>query len=109
MASLFQSGMYGAINTYENPPNGFYVIKFISEAYALQNNATIYGKFISAGELFVKAQYLFSMQENTNWYCKQQPMQQTIIVPTRTVLHPRLDVILIRYIQDIPKNLCSSN
>ena len=109
MASSVQSSMYGAIKTADNTPNVFYVIKFISEAYALQNNATIYGKFISAGELFVKAQYLFSVQENTNWYCKQQPLQQTIIVPTLTVLHPRLDVILIRYIQDIPKNLCSSN
>ena len=49
------------------------------------------------------------MQENTNWYWKQQPLQQTIIVPTRTILHPRLDVIIIRYVQDIPKNLCSRN
>ena len=47
------------------------------------------------------------MQENTNWYWKQQPLQQTIIVPTRTILHPRLDVITIRYVQDIPKNVCN--
>ena len=40
---------------------GLYVIKFISEAYTLQNNTTIDGKVISAGELVVKAQYLCSM------------------------------------------------
>ena len=45
------------------------------------------------------------MQENTNWYCNQQPLQQTIIVTTRIILHPRLDVITIRYVQDIHKNL----
>ena len=48
------------------------------------------------------------MQENTNWYWKKQPMQQTIIVPTHKILHPRLDVIVIIYVQDIPKNLCNN-
>ena len=37
MASLFQSGMYGAIDTDDTTTNGFYVIKFLSEAYKLQN------------------------------------------------------------------------
>ena len=49
MASLVQSGMYCAINTNDNTSNGFYVIKFISEACTLKNNTTIDGKFISAG------------------------------------------------------------
>ena len=56
MASLVQSGMYDAINTDDTKINGFYVIQFISEAYTLQNNTQIDRKFISAGELFVKAQ-----------------------------------------------------
>ena len=46
------------------------------------------------------------MQENTNWYWKQQPLQQTIKVPTRTILHPRLKFIIIRYVQNIPKTIC---
>ena len=45
------------------------------------------------------------MQENTNWYWKQQPFQQTIVVPTRTILNSHLEVIIIRYVQDIPKNI----
>ena len=49
------------------------------------------------------------MQENNNWYRKQQPLQHTIIVPTRTIIHPRIEVIIIRYVQDIPKKLCGSN
>ena len=44
MASLVQSGMYGDINTDDTTKNGFYVIKFIPEAYKLQNNTTIDGK-----------------------------------------------------------------
>ena len=62
MASLFQSGMYGVINIDETTTNGFYVIKFISEAYTLQNNTQIDGQVISDGELVVKAQYLFSIK-----------------------------------------------
>ena len=54
--------MYGAINTDENTTNGFYVIQFLSEAYKLQNNTTIDVQVIYAGEIFVKAQYLCSIQ-----------------------------------------------
>ena len=72
-------------------------------------NTTIYGQVIYAGEIVVKAQYLCSIEEKTNWYWKQQPLQQTIIFLTRTILHTRLDVIIIRYVKDIPKNICSRN
>ena len=99
--------MYGDITTYDTIANESYFIKFISEAYTLQNNIKIDGKVISAGELVFKSQYLCYIQENTKWYCKQQPLQHTIIVPTRTILHPRLDVILIIDVQDIPNNVCN--
>ena len=49
------------------------------------------------------------MQENTNWCWKQQPLQHTIIVPTRTITHPRLEVIIIRYVQEIHQKICSMN
>ena len=107
MASLVKSGMYVAINTCDTTKNGFYVIQFISESYTLQYNTKIYGQFISAGELVLKSQYIWSMKENTNWCWKQQPLEQTIIVPTRTILHPHIDVIIIRDVQDIHNNVCN--
>ena len=67
MASLVQSGEYGAIKTSGTTIKGYYVIRFISEAYTLHNNTTTDGQTISAVELVVKAKYLCSMQENTNW------------------------------------------
>ena len=85
------------------------MIQFISKSYTLQNNTTIDGQVISADELVVKAQYIYFVQENTNWYWKQQPLQQTIMVPTRTILHLLIDVITIRYVQDIHNNLCNRN
>ena len=39
---------------------GFYFIMFPSEAYILQNNTTIDRQIITAGKLFVKAQYMWS-------------------------------------------------
>ena len=62
MASLVQSGKYGFINTDDTTTSGFYVIKFILEAYTLQNNTKIGGKFIYAVELVLKAQYICSIQ-----------------------------------------------
>ena len=109
MASLVKSGMYGDIKNDDTTTNGFYVIKFLSDAYTLQNNTTIYRQVVSAGKLIVKAKYLCSIQEKTNCYWKQQPLQQTIILPTRKILHPRLEVIIIRYVQETPKKLCGRN
>ena len=54
MASLVESGKYGAINITDTSTNGFYVIVFISGAYKLQENTTIDGQIITAGELVVK-------------------------------------------------------
>ena len=109
MASLVQLGMYGTINIYDTTSNGLYVIQFLSDAYTLQNNTTIDVQVISSDKLVVKAQYLFFVQEDNNWYWKQQPLQQTIIVPTRTIIHPLLDVNIIGCVQDIPKNICGRN
>ena len=61
-ASLVQSGKYGVINTVDTTTNRFYVIKFLSEAYTLQNNTKIDGKFISGGGLVDKSQYLCPIQ-----------------------------------------------
>ena len=44
MASLVESGKYGAINTTYAATNGFYSIMFTSEEYTLKDNTTIDGK-----------------------------------------------------------------
>ena len=71
--------------------NGFYVIMFTSGAYILQENTTIYGKIITAGELVVNAKYLCSIHVETNWYWNQHPNHHVITFPTRTIPHPQLE------------------
>ena len=88
MASLVESGKYGAINKTDTSTNLFYVIMFTSGAYPLQVKTTIDEKIITAGELVFKAQYLCSMQVDINWYWNQQPKHHVITVPTCRILYP---------------------
>ena len=107
MALLVESGNYGAINTTDTKTNGFYVIMFTSEAYTLQDNTTIDGKYITTGELVVIEQYLCSMQVDTNWYWNKHPQHHVITVPTHKILHPRLEVYSVTYFNAIPKSVCT--
>ena len=107
MASLVKSGKYGAINTTYTSTNGFYVIMFKTGAYTLQENTTIDGQIITAGEFVVKSKYLCYMQIDTNWYWNQQPKHHVITVPTRTILHPQLEVDAITDFHAIPTSVFS--
>ena len=62
MAPLVQSGKYGAINTIDTSTVGYYVIKFVSDSYTLQDGTICNGKIISSGEQVFKSQYLSCMQ-----------------------------------------------
>ena len=79
MASLVESGTYGAINTTDTSTNEFCVIMFTSGAYTLQENKKIDGQIITAGELVVEAKYLCSIQIDTNWYWNQQPKHHVML------------------------------
>ena len=107
MALLVASVKYGAINTTETTTNEFYVIMFTSEAYTLKDNKKIDRKFITAWELVVKAQYLCSVQVDSNRYWNQHPQQHVITVPTRTILHPGLEVNAVTEFHTIPKSVCT--
>ena len=64
-------------------------------------------KNLIAGELVVNAKYLCSIQVDTNWYWNQQPNNHVITVPTRTILHPKLEVNAIKDYHAIPAGICS--
>ena len=105
MVLLVESLQFGAINTTDTETNAFYVIIFTSEEYTLQDNTTIYGKIITAGELVVRSQYLCYMQVDTNWYWNQHPHQNVITVTTLTILHPQLEGNAVTYFHAIPKSV----
>ena len=47
------------------------------------------------------------MQVDTNWYWNQQPKHHVITVPTRTIIHPKIEVDAITYFNAIPTSVCS--
>ena len=49
------------------------------------------------------------MQENTNWYWEQKYQQQVIIFPTWTIVHPCLDVLAVKDVQDTLKSIWNWN
>ena len=55
--------------------------------------------------MVVKAQYLSSVQVDTNWYWNQQTKQHVITVPARTILHPQLEFNAVTYFHAIPKSV----
>ena len=107
MASLVESVKYGAINTNDTTTTGLYVFMLSSEAYTLQDNTTIDGKFIITEEMVVISQYLCSMQIDTNWYWNQRPQKHVIKFPKITIIHPRLEVNAVTYFHKITKHLCN--
>ena len=68
MASLVQTGQYGAINTTYTSTIGYYVIKFTSELYTLQEETKCDVKTSTTGALVVKSQYMNCIQYNTKLY-----------------------------------------
>ena len=80
---------------------------FTSEEYTLQDNTIIYGQIITVGKLVVKAQYLCFMQVDTNCYWNQHLQQNVITLPTRTILHPLIEVNALTYFHAIPKRVCN--
>ena len=108
MASLVESGKYGAISTTDKSTNKIYVLMFSSGAYTLQENTTIDGQIITTRYLVVNEKYLCYIQVDTNWYWDKQPKNHVITVPTRTILHPQLEVNARTDFHEIPTSVCSS-
>ena len=68
MAELEKTGKHGDIIKTDTKTLGYYVIKFLSEAYTIQEYRTCKIKISTYGELFVKAQYMNGMKDKTKWY-----------------------------------------
>ena len=88
---------------------GYHVINFFSKAYTLQYGERRDRKISSAGGLGFKLHYLRYMKENTKWCLEQKDQQQFIIFLTRTIVHPCIDVVVVKYVHGIPRSVCNRN
>ena len=47
------------------------------------------------------------MKANKYWYWKKLGTKESVIIETRTTVHPCLYVSTIKYVTDIPRSLCN--
>ena len=109
MDALIQTGQYIFINTTDITKMGYYVIKFLSEYYSLQEDTTCNGKISKVGDLFFKSQYMSCMKYNTNRYWVKLQQQNNIIVTTHIIVHPCLYVMSVTELKQIPKSVWDIN
>ena len=82
----------------------------LSSRYTLYRKTQHVMEFFSfSSELVVQDQYSSCMQENKSWYWEQKQKQQFIIFPTRTILHPYLDIMVVKYFHDNPRSFFNRN
>ena len=60
---MVQTGKYGATNSEDPTTLGYYVVKYVSDNFTLQEDITNDGKVSNPGELLVKAKYPIIMKE----------------------------------------------
>ena len=60
-------GNYGTIDADVSTYHGYYIIRFSSSPYTLQADLSIYGQFISSGEMVCEGNY-FSININSHYY-----------------------------------------
>ena len=49
------------------------------------------------------------MKENTKWYWEQKQKQQVIVVPTCNILHPCIDVMVVKGVHNNPNSIFNRN
>ena len=67
MYLIATEGKYGAIDSDDSSCHGYYIIKFSSYPYTLQEELNIDGQVISYGEMVCEGNYFFSI--NINYHC----------------------------------------
>ena len=80
MSALAHNGKYGVINTSDSIIMVYYVVKFLSEPYMLQDDKKVDKQFRKEGEIIAKSGYLCIMKYNTNWYCQQLGTKESVII-----------------------------
>ena len=83
---------YGANNTDDSSCHSFYIIKFSSSTYILQENLIINGKVIYSGEMVCERTYFFPINIIYNCYVLQitNPLTHFSLI---TIIYGNLNVI----------------
>ena len=98
---MVKTWKYATFNAAEPKTLGYQFVKYVSYAFTFQEDITTDVKVSNAGELVVRSEYLISTKEKEKWYCQQNGSKHIVIVSTRTIVHPCLDVSIVKYVADV--------
>ena len=70
MVSLVQKGKYCVTNVVDPKKKGYYVMKYVSDAFKLQEDITTNRQDSKVGELTVRDEYLSCMKSKKKQYWK---------------------------------------
>ena len=61
MYLIIMEGKYGTIDADDSSCHGYYIIKFSSSPYTIQEDLSIYGQVISSGEMVCRGNFSFQL------------------------------------------------
>ena len=95
------------MNTTYPTTKGYYIVHCVSNDFILKEEIANIGQVIKAGELSFRYIYLVNMKPNPRWYWKQVKHQQILIVSAYTILHPCLEVSVVKDVENKPMSVSS--
>jgi hypothetical protein len=101
IAATITERSYGAVNTIDPNTQGFYIVKFMSTPYSLQQDMNVNGDCISSGELVCDAEYLSPAQLGSLWYVTPDEDTMPIVVEMSKVLVCNLAVNIVTELSDL--------
>ena len=78
---------FGAIDTKDSSCHGYHIINFPSYPYILQENVTVYGKFICFGEIVCDGNYLCPISIKYHYYASNGMDNITTPIYLHTVMN----------------------
>ena len=86
-------GKYDDIDNYDSSFHGYYIIKFSSSPYTLQEDLSIDRQVISSGEMVCKGTYFFPININHHYHSLQGTKYINTILSLKTIINVNVNVI----------------
>ena len=100
MSLTIQEGEVGAVGTIDEAAMGYYIVKWLSEPYALQVDAEGISGIVTAGAMVVDGLYFNRVQRAPYWYTQSG---ETSIIEVKHVLRSGLHLEEISVTNKLPR------
>ena len=107
MNILVDAGIFGVLLTDENTLYGFYIVKFPSTPYTIQEKTATDGNIISSGERVVNADQLTILRHETKLYMKYGVREVIFIL--QIIVNMNLNVYMPACVDGFPEKYVQNN